>query len=446
MFVAADDTDSMRGNCTTFLATEIIRDLIFNEGLDLIGYPRLVRLNPAIPWKTRGNGSLVMCFGKGIGEKKLIGQIDGKDIFVFEEKTDWEPDRNMILERIKPLVERFHDPVDSDPGIIISEIRPDHTFYINGVTRVIKRSSIEEEIERIGALKYEIGCGRGIIGCICGMAWIPKDKTYELLAYRPQERWGTERIFDGESVSKADAELSTTFNSYEYRTGKIAIFPGTPCPVLYGFRGDVPDDLIRGHGMIKTEPQDRWIIFETNQGTDDHIIREHTSESFIPNSSYSITGIVERVERIRGGHTFMTLNTVYGNLTCAAYEPSGEFRYVLDWLSRGDEVEVLGELRENPRTLNIEKIHVLRTVEEYRKVSNPICEVCGRAMTSVGKGKGYRCKKCGTKSDSPVLEKVERWVVPGWYEPPVSARRHLSKPLKRMGEVQPVEFVNCRNQ
>ena len=64
MYVAVDDTDSINGNCTTFLATEIIREL--SSDLDLIGNPRLVRLNPATPWKTRGNGSLVMRFGEGV--------------------------------------------------------------------------------------------------------------------------------------------------------------------------------------------------------------------------------------------------------------------------------------------------------------------------------------------------------------------------------------------
>ena len=398
MFVAADDTDSMRGNCTTFLATEIIFELLFNQGLDLIGFPRLVRLNPAIPWKTRGNGSLVMCFGKGKGKKRFIGQIKGKDVFVFDDKTEWEPDRNDILESIKPLVERFHDPVESDPGIIISEVRPSYEFYLNGVTRVMQRSVIEDEIKRIGALKYELGCGRGVIGCICGMAWIPKDRTFELLSYRPQERWGTERIFDAESVVEAD-KLPSTFNSYEERTGKIAIFPGTPCPVMYGFRGDDPDELIEGHGIIKTEPQDRWLVFETNQGTDDHIITDYTEDEFIPNSSYSIEGTVVSIDRIRGGHTFLVIDTIFGELTCAAYEPSREFRHAIDWLCKGDRIEVLGELRESPRSLNIEKIHVLETVEEYQKVSNPVCPDCGRAMTSVGKGKGYRCKRCGTKSD-----------------------------------------------
>lgn len=446
MFVAADDTDSMRGNCTTYLATEIIYEMVANNGLDLIGFPKLVRLNPAIPWKTRGNGSLVMCFGKGTGTKIFIGEINNQKIFCFENKIEWEPDKFSIMEKIKPLVEKYHDPVDSDPGILITEIRPSYEFYQNGVTRVVKRSTVEKEIERINGLKFETGCGRGIIGCVCGTAWIPKDHTFELLGYRPENRWGTERVFDRKSIIEADKKLTSTFNSYEEKSGKIAIVPGTPCPVMYGFRGDDVSELIEGHGIIGTEPQSRWIVFETNQGTDDHIITEYSAEEFIPNSSYRLKGTVTKTERIRGGHTFMTIDSEFGEVVCAAYAPSREFRYVLDWLVTGDEIEVLGELRENPRSFNIEKLHVIKTVDEYEKISNPVCPMCFKNMISVGKNKGYRCKKCGTKADTPVMKKNIRWIVPGWYEPPVSARRHLSKPLKRMNVIQPVEFVNCRNQ
>lgn len=446
MFVAADDTDSMRGNCTTYLATEIIFDLIHNCNLDLIGPPRLVRLNPAIPWKTRGNGSLVMRFGKGKGKKTFIGEINGEPVYSFEDMEDWEPNKEIILERIKPLVEKYHDPEYSDPGIVVSEKRPSEEFYFLGVRRVVERDTIVAELERIGAVRYELGCGRGIIGCTCGMAWIPNDFTYELLSYRPQERWGTERIFDRDSVYVADHTIPSSFNSWEDRSGRVAIVPATPCPVMYGFRGDDISDLIRGHDIIKTEPQSRWLVFLTNQGTDDHIIYDCPREEFIPNSSYSVKGIVKKVERIRGGHTFMTIDSEYGGVVCAAYEPSREFRHAIDWLTPGDKVEVLGELRESPRSLNIEKLHVLETVDEYEKISNPVCPSCNRLMVSVGKGKGYRCRQCKTKSDTPIMKKNTRWIVPGWYEPPVAARRHLSKPLKRMGEIQPVEFVNCRNQ
>ncbi|MGI6008818.1 MAG: TiaS agmantine-binding domain-containing protein [Methanomethylophilus sp.] len=446
MFVAADDTDSMRGNCTTYLATEIIRELAVDGDLDLIGYPRLVRLNPAVPWKTRGNGALAMRFGKGSGEKTFIGKIDGKDLYCYKCQTGGEPDSKELVKRIRPLVEEYHDPVDSDPGIVITSVRPDPSFYRRGVTRVLKRSEIEDEIQRIGAEKIELGCGRGVIGATCALAWEPGDHTYELLSYRPRSRWGTERVYDPSTVARAEHEISTSFNSWDDRLAQCAMVPGTPCPVMYGFRGDVPADLIRGHEIIKTEPLSRWVVFETNQGTDDHIIRYPAPEEFIPNSSYLVKGTVVSSERIRGGHTFLTLDTQYGKLDCAAYAPSGPFRWLLDWLDPGDEIEAMGELRDSPRTLNLEKVHVVSLADEWEKVSNPVCPNCGTTMSSAGKGQGYRCRKCGARSKEAVMRKAVRPVVPGWYEPPVEARRHLSKPLKRMGIVQPVEFVDCRNR
>ncbi|MDD4222715.1 MAG: DNA-binding protein, partial [Candidatus Methanomethylophilus sp.] len=89
--------------------------------------------------------------------------------------------------------------------------------------------------------------------------------------------------------------------------------------------------------------------------------------------------------------------------------------------------------------------HVLTLAPEYRKISNPVCPCCGRTMSSVGRNQGFRCRHCDTRAAEPVRKKETRWIVPGWYEPPAGSRRHLSKPLKRMGEVQPVEFVDCRN-
>ncbi|MBO7409646.1 MAG: DNA-binding protein, partial [Candidatus Methanomethylophilaceae archaeon] len=71
---------------------------------------------------------------------------------------------------------------------------------------------------------------------------------------------------------------------------------------------------------------------------------------------------------------------------------------------------------------------------------------CGKKMESIGKGQGYRCRRCHTKTKDAVYAKNIRWILPGWYEPPTCARRHLSKPLKRMGLEQPCEFVNRRNQ
>jgi tRNA(Ile2)-agmatinylcytidine synthase len=441
MFVAVDDTDSMKGNCTTFLATEIIRE--FPE-LDLIGNPRLVRLNPSVPWKTRGNGALTMRFGKGIGRKRLIGRIGSRDIFCYDRCASDEPDPEEMMRRIIPHIQEHHEE-ESDPGLLISLRKPSQKLYWKGVRTVLSRGDVDPEIRAIGGITFEIGCGRGLIGCACGMAWRPRDSTYELLTYRPPERWGTERIFDPLTIRDVEHGYPTTFNSWEDRMEKVAMVPATPCPVMYGLRGDVQEDLIKASGEISTEPIERWMIFLTNQGTDDHIIRD--PGSLVPNQSYLIRGSVSSKSRhIPGGHVFFDISTRFGKVECGVYEPSKEFRFVPDWLDIGDEVEVVGELRENPRTLNVEKIHVISTVEEHRKISNPVCPSCGRTMGSAGSGAGFRCRKCHTKASEPVTETAVRQIVPGWYEPPTAARRHLSKPLKRMGEIQPVEFVNGRNR
>lgn len=439
MFVAVDDTDSVKGNCTTFLATEIISEL---SDYDLIGNPRLVRLNPAVPWKTRGNGSLVLRFGRGKGERRFIGMLEGKEFYCYDDCTDEEPDHESIMKRLIPLVNRYHED-DADPGILISSVRPNPSFYERGVTTIMDRREIDAELKRIGAVTYTIGNGRGLIGATCGLAWIPKDSTFELLAYRERDKWGTPRSFDPLSIRDMEHNFPTTFNSWEDREEKVAMVPATPCPVLYGLRGDVEKDVISAADTLRTEKRYRWFVFLTNQGTDDHIIRD--APELIPNQSYIISGkVISKAKHIEGGHVFTDIETRYGTVTCGTYEPSKEFRLAFDQLIPGDEIEVMGEFRESPRTLNVEKLHVISVADDYEKISNPDCPSCGKRMESIGKDQGYRCRKCHTKTKDAIYTKKIRWIVPGWYEPPTCARRHLSKPLKRMGLEQPVEFVNRR--
>lgn len=437
MYVSFDDTDSTEGLCTTHLATEIIDKI----DLDLIGYPKLIRLNPAVPWKTRGNGSVCMRFGAGHGIKKKIGKIDGKEIFFYVKSKKVPINQSELLEQLIPIVKKYRDP-NSDSGIIVSEKKPGPSLYWDGVRRILEKDEIIKILDDINAEYHEFGNGRGLIGAACAMSSRLQDRTYEYIAYRNKENWGTERVFDKNSVKKMDENFQSTFNNWEEKTQKPCIFPGTPCPVLYGIRGDVSKDLFEASKMIETEPVDRYLMFQTNQGSDDHILKKF--DSLAPMSSYQIEGQVAEIKKISGGHLIFRLHTTFGDLDCTVYEPAKTFRNAITWLYPGDIVEVIGELRKDPRTLNVEKLNVLSLSEESEKISNPVCEICNKTMESVGKDKGYRCRKCKTKSSQAIFEEKTRWIVPGWYEPPPSARRHLSKPLKRMGETQPLDFVNSR--
>jgi len=60
LHVAFDDTDSREGRCTTHLAFKVVEHLKKKQGAKLVDYPLLIRLNPNIPWKTRGNGAVCL--------------------------------------------------------------------------------------------------------------------------------------------------------------------------------------------------------------------------------------------------------------------------------------------------------------------------------------------------------------------------------------------------
>ncbi|MEX0764417.1 MAG: DNA-binding protein, partial [Nitrosopumilaceae archaeon] len=59
LHIGFDDTDSRNGMCTTFLAYKIV-EYLKKEHAEFLDYPYLIRFNPNIPWKTRGNGAVAI--------------------------------------------------------------------------------------------------------------------------------------------------------------------------------------------------------------------------------------------------------------------------------------------------------------------------------------------------------------------------------------------------
>ncbi len=420
MWIGIDDTDSMQGGCTTYVATEIIKEL--SRKYDLIGFPRLVRLNPNIPWKTRGNGAVALHFGRGYGRKIEIGYI-GKKIFIYERGTDVFEDVSHEIERIVEKHAFMHDK-KTNPAFAICKRKPSYSFYKRAVRGIITIKEAREEAKNCIYKAYKNG--RGIIGSIASMAWKPYDRTYEIIAY------GKEKWVDEESVIKMDKECRTCFDNYDYENKHIAIMPHANSPVIYGIRGENPEELKKAMKIVVSSPIERWIIFETNQATDEHLQKKKIKE-VKPYESVIVRGIVKKEPVVlKGGHIIFSIYD--GNeIECAAYEPTKQFRNVIKKLRRGDVVTVYGGVRKKPLTINIEKIKIEKLVKVYKKVENPLCPKCGKHMKSVGKGKGYRCLKCGTKAEEKDARyiAVKRGLKQTFYEVPVIARRHLAKPLKR---------------
>ena len=59
LHIGFDDTDSPNGGCTTYIAAILVKKFK-NLGFYFSDYPNLIRLNPNVPWKTRGNGAICL--------------------------------------------------------------------------------------------------------------------------------------------------------------------------------------------------------------------------------------------------------------------------------------------------------------------------------------------------------------------------------------------------
>ena len=61
LHVGVDDTDNPTGDCTTYLATQIVKFLSTEiPNTEFLDYPNLIRLMPNIPYKTRGNAAVAI--------------------------------------------------------------------------------------------------------------------------------------------------------------------------------------------------------------------------------------------------------------------------------------------------------------------------------------------------------------------------------------------------
>jgi len=432
LHIGIDDTDSTNGGCTTWVATEIIKEL---SEFDLIGYPRLVRLNPNVPWKTRGNGAVSFTFGKGTGPKQKIGEFQGLEIFNFEKGIEINYDSSLILERLKNIIIKHSHP-DSQPGIVISDVFLPEGLYWQGVTSIVSKEILDDATE--GITTFGFRGSRGVYGAACSLAWSGNSNngrishTWELIAYREENKWGTIRDISSESVTQV-SDKAGVFSCIDL-DGKIAMVPNSPCPVLWGFRGTNPDTLINNFNSLGPEKPIRWLLYKTNQATDDHLCTKEISDFIDGDSLWMEASVSSKPVVIEGGHRFFSVkNSDNESIECAAFEPTKNFRHVIDELEVGDSLIICGSFKKG--TINLEKIKLESLAPRYIKPSNPLCQ-CGKRTHSSGKNSYYRCRECGEKYERPEMIEVDSDLKLGWYEPPASSRRHLSTPVSLISKYE----------
>ncbi|MFB6298767.1 MAG: DUF1743 domain-containing protein [Halobacteriales archaeon] len=413
--IGIDDTDSReRGMCTTYLAARIA-DRIESMPAATVDRCLLVRCTPGVEHKTRGNAALA-----------VHADLDAATAFELaaEELTD-------IAEVADPR---------TNPGLVVAPHSPaDIPDSVASFAREAMRDIHDLAAARdlIAAHDYRSngwGNGRGRIGALAAVgAWAAREEwTYELIAYRESDRWGTERTVDRDSVfAAAEAFYPDAWDTVDRIEGEAVCVPHTPGPLLYGIRGDDPDAVRALADRIDTEPIERTRLFVTNQGTDAHL-QSGTIGDIQDRRAYRLSGtVVTTPETRRGGHVFFEFRADDrdASLQCAAFEPTKRFRDRVRKLRVGDRLTVCGGVRDG--TLKLEKF-ALRDRRMTERVT-PTCSECGNRMESAGAEQGYRCRSCGTTTPGKTEQPIDRELEVGWYEVPPCARRHIAKPLIRGG-------------
>ncbi|QLH07614.1 tRNA(Ile)(2)-agmatinylcytidine synthase [Nitrosopumilus ureiphilus] len=414
--IGFDDTDSPKGMCTTFLAYKIV-DLLQKQKTEFLDFPRLIRFNPNIPWKTRGNGAVSI-------------KIKTKN-------------PSNVKQQVKNLVSKYSDVKNgANPGLVFFEsdsIPSDFIDFSNlALWRLINRNNAKKFAKKNNLEFFYKGNGQGLVGAIGAIGYDFHDHTLELLSYRKKSKFGKERKISSNSVKvMQEKTFPNTFNSFDTKKGRILITPHGPDPVFYGVRGENVDSLLYATKILKSEEKlDGYMIFKSNQGTGDHLKNELNFENMLPYASGKITGMVSNTPKIvKGGHVFFKINSNNHEFWCAVYKETG-INTVASHLIKGDKICVGGGVRKAsknfPRIINLEFVEIIH-LEKNLSTSNPFCKKCNKKMKSKGKNQGFQCIRCGKKATSKTSNEISRKIKKQLYVPKISAHRHLTRPLQRVG-------------
>lgn len=395
MLLALDDTDGPAGGCTSHAALQVAAALEA-AGMPMRRPPRLVRLNPNVPHKTRGNAAAVL-------------DVDG--------------DAERAVNLAWRIVAQLAQPT-AHPAVVAVERLPHEAWYWRAVRTRLDCEAARTYLREEGALFRTDATGRALSGCLGALAWPGAASSHELTFYRDPSTWGTPRRIEVQRLRGLD-EAGLTFHTWDPEEDRLCAAPHTPCPVLFGVRGRDRAALERAAPAIANaaaEPVEGRAMWATNQGSGDHVTPVACAADAPAWSTISVAATVARAPRVlRGGHVVVSMIDEAGQAFDAlAFEPTRGLRRVAAALRPGDDVEAVGAW---DGSLRLEKLHV---ASARRVADRPRC-VCGRTMRSRGRAAGYQCG-CGRRA-APGAERWSESGLEGWHEVPVLARRHLHRPL-----------------
>ena len=415
LHIGIDDTDSPKGMCTTFLSYKIVK-FLERQGIEFVDFPSLIRFNPNIPWRTRGNGAVRLTIRTKNPEK--------------------------IKNKITQFVTNYSDTKNgANPGLVFFQNKQIpvsfNKFSKLALCKLISRKHAKQFVSENNIESFYLGNGQGLVGAIGAIGYKFFDHTFELLCYRKKSQFGKKRRISKSSVKNMQSTtFPETFSSYDKESDRVLITPHGPDPVFYGIRGETIKSVVRASTLVNSDEKlDGYMIFKSNQGTGDHLNNELQVDELKPfNSGFLIGEVCNKPVIERGGHVFFSIKVKDRKIRCAVYKPT-KITNVAQNLILGDKIHIGGGIRKasknHGRILNVEFLRILRLAKNHLLV-NPTCKNCNKKMKSKGYKQGFCCVKCGNRSTSKSTLEIPRKIQCKLYLPSVSAHRHLTRPYQRI--------------
>ncbi len=417
-----DSTDSPKGGCTTWTFVRVLQNLCQKDHtISFSGYPRLIRLNPNIPHRTRGNAALSIKFYSDFDQSRLFDIIKKLVISDFEEYSvdDGKSPGIVLL---------------SDSEFKLLKLDLGAEFYNSTLQHLVILDK-----SKLSKLKTIHG-DEGLVGALGSiMADLNDDYTHELLAYRSETNFNNTRRIEIDNLIEVADKHNSTFSSYDPDSKRELICPSGPDPIFLGIRGNNTSDLVEFYNYLEiVEPIDYWMVFISNQGTDQHVQKIQSQLKL-----NSVLSTLARVSKdpleFRGGHIKLELQVNDYFIDCMVFEPTKKLRAAARELIEGDRFYVHGAVSRNEfgKYLSMEFMYIVDLAYKYKETP-PLCVNCNNRMTSAGKLSGYKCKTCSQRSYQSIREKIDRDLFMGQrVYASHSAQRHLTRPLIR---------INTRNE
>jgi tRNA(Ile2)-agmatinylcytidine synthase len=388
-------------------------------------------LNPNVPTKTRGNAALVARFGHGRGNPVVVGSFPEGPALAYRMGRDLtEAERRHLAEELwaRVLSSSAVDDAGTDPALVVVRRRPPAELYWEAVRRIVTVEEVDRWLAGTAPIVRSVPSGVGRIGAAAALAWPGGHPTWEAIAYRRPERWGSDRQVDLESVVAAVRRYPELFLCLDPRTRRLLIAPHTGCPILFGLRALDPSTAVSALHAIQSEPMERWLLFRTNQGTGDHV-RQPWPIPPEPFAAGTLAGRwIERPVPRPGGHLLFEVEVDSGaRVHCAVFEPTKTLAPVVRSLLPGDRVRLWGGSQADAM-FRVEGIDLLGLRPREVHEGNPRCPRCANRLGSLGSGRGFRCARCRSRFPPEIraVRLVRPAFAPGRYHPTPSARRHLA--------------------